>query len=69
MPEVEEETEMDPVTAAGAAKGLMTTANSVTKNSLFQALFLPTAKAYGDHWGTHPIATAVWAGAVRRLRG
>lgn len=51
MPEVEEETEMDPVTAAGAAKGLMTTASSVSKNSLFQALFLPTAKAYGDHWG------------------
>ena len=42
---------MDPLTAAGAAKALTTTANAASKNTFLQALFMPTAKAYGDHWG------------------
>lgn len=43
--------DMDPMSAVGAANALAKTTNTLTKNSVFQALFLPVAKAYGDHWG------------------
>ncbi len=42
---------MDPIAAAGAAKSLTATAGAAAKNPFLQALLMPMAKAYGDHWG------------------
>jgi hypothetical protein len=45
---------LDPASIAGAAKAagaVGKAANTLTKNSVFSALFLPMAKAQGDHWG------------------
>lgn len=50
MPDVDNETEMDPLSAIGATKALVTTANTAAKNTLIQALLMPTAKVYGEHW-------------------
>jgi len=43
--------DMEPISAAKAVSATASAANAVAKNSIVQALFLPTAKAYGDHWG------------------
>ena len=45
---------LDPLSAIGLAKAAnaaVATTETVAKSGVFQALVMPTARAYGDHWG------------------